>query len=90
MNIIYFTFNHTIFSECDCNEEGSKNITCNQISGACNCNPGWKGNKCQGNLKSNNYLESNRPKYDKIQLKGRGVKMLTKSFDVVYGWPHKS
>ena len=39
-----------IFSECDCNEKGSKNITCNQTSGACTCKSGWIGDKCQGNL----------------------------------------
>ena len=41
-----------IFTECECNEEGSGNDgACHQTTGVCTCKAGWFGNKCQGKLK---------------------------------------
>ena len=34
------------FSECQCNEDGSVDTSCDDGSGKCSCNPNIVGNKC--------------------------------------------
>ena len=34
------------FSECQCNEDGSVDISCDDGSGKCSCNPNIVGDKC--------------------------------------------
>ena len=41
-----------IFPECGCNMEGSTSNVCDQTNGACLCKPGWLGDKCEGELKT--------------------------------------
>ena len=42
-----------MIAECECDEEGSANgKICHQMSGTCNCKPGWEGQRCDG--KKNN------------------------------------
>ena len=38
------------FVECGCDKEGSASGICHQSTGACNCDFGHRGHKCQGNF----------------------------------------
>ena len=37
---------HFIFSDCDCNQEGSNGVACDNKYGKCYCNSNISGEKC--------------------------------------------
>ena len=36
----------SLFSACNCNKQGSADLTCDANTGRCTCKPGYRGRKC--------------------------------------------
>ena len=44
----YVLWNNQSFLACNCNEQGSEDLTCDAVTGKCHCKCDVEGDKCDG------------------------------------------